>query len=147
MLNCHCRDCQRANGSAYAALMIVPKDAVQIEGEPQYYKIKSDRGSLPNVASAPPVAAKLLKRLAEEVDAAGPSGGSLGCQDRRKARNDAGRGAGTIASPERRCAYLSLVHTTRERGTRKGCGTHERPQTGREPTVMNAAGDYARRRS
>ena len=30
MLNCHCRDCQRASGSAYAAVVAVPKAAVQM---------------------------------------------------------------------------------------------------------------------
>src|ERR1700730_13605713 len=32
MLNCHCRDCQRASGSAYAAVVAVPKSAVQMRG-------------------------------------------------------------------------------------------------------------------
>src|SRR5262249_35144416 len=34
MLNCHCRDCQRASGSAYAAVVAVPKAAVQMRGAP-----------------------------------------------------------------------------------------------------------------
>src|SRR2546430_11542184 len=38
MLNCHCRDCQRASGSAYAAVVAVPKNAVQMRGEPRYFK-------------------------------------------------------------------------------------------------------------
>jgi hypothetical protein len=38
MLNCHCRDCQQASGSAYAAIMVVPKMAVQLQGEPRYYR-------------------------------------------------------------------------------------------------------------
>jgi hypothetical protein len=25
MFNCHCRDCQRASGSGYAAILVVPK--------------------------------------------------------------------------------------------------------------------------
>jgi len=36
MLNCHCRDCQQANGSAYAAALIVPKTTVEVRGEPRY---------------------------------------------------------------------------------------------------------------
>jgi hypothetical protein len=35
MFNCHCRDCQRASGSAYAAIVAVPKAAVQMRGEPR----------------------------------------------------------------------------------------------------------------
>jgi hypothetical protein len=41
MLNCHCRDCQQAGGSAYAAIVAVPKAAVQMQGEPRY---QQDRG-------------------------------------------------------------------------------------------------------
>jgi len=39
MLNCHCRDCQQASGSAYAAIVAVPKAAVQMRGEPRYHRI------------------------------------------------------------------------------------------------------------
>ena len=35
--NCHCRDCQRTTGSAYAALLSVPVTAFHLrQGEPQY---------------------------------------------------------------------------------------------------------------
>jgi Glutathione-dependent formaldehyde-activating enzyme len=44
MLNCHCRDCQRASGSAYAAVVVVPKAAVQMRGEPRYHKIVGKAG-------------------------------------------------------------------------------------------------------
>ena len=32
---CHCRMCQRATGNAFAPLMMVPRDRVRFEGEPQ----------------------------------------------------------------------------------------------------------------
>jgi hypothetical protein len=38
MFNCHCRDCQRASGSAYAAIVVVPKAAVRMHGELRYHK-------------------------------------------------------------------------------------------------------------
>ena len=44
MLNCHCRDCQKASGSAYAAIVVVPKAAIQIRGEPRYYKVVGQSG-------------------------------------------------------------------------------------------------------
>jgi len=34
MLNCHCRDCQRASVSGYAAIAIFPKTAVALAAEP-----------------------------------------------------------------------------------------------------------------
>ncbi|HTT47239.1 MAG TPA: GFA family protein [Pseudolabrys sp.] len=44
MLNCHCRDCQRAAGGAYGAFMVVPMAAVRLQGEPRYYKTVGDAG-------------------------------------------------------------------------------------------------------
>src|SRR5207244_9714063 len=44
MLNGHCRDCQQASGSAYAAILAVPKAAVQLRGEPRYHKIVGRAG-------------------------------------------------------------------------------------------------------
>jgi hypothetical protein len=38
MVNCHCRDCQRAGGSAYAPVLIFETKAVKLSGEPRYYK-------------------------------------------------------------------------------------------------------------
>ena len=38
MLNCHCRDCQRADGGGYGAFVVVPKAAVCMQGEPRYYR-------------------------------------------------------------------------------------------------------------
>jgi hypothetical protein len=45
MFNCHCRDCQRASGSAYAAIVVVPKAAVQMRGEPRHHKIAGGSGN------------------------------------------------------------------------------------------------------
>ncbi len=36
MLNCHCRDCQRAGGSGYAPVLVVPRAALKVTGEPRY---------------------------------------------------------------------------------------------------------------
>ena len=30
--NCHCRDCQRASGSAYCPVMYVPRSALKVKG-------------------------------------------------------------------------------------------------------------------
>ena len=39
--NCYCRDCQRATGSAHAAVLLVPKDALRLtQGTPTYYRRK-----------------------------------------------------------------------------------------------------------
>jgi hypothetical protein len=63
MVNCHCRDCQRTTGSAYAAVMVVPAAAVSLTGEPRYFRTVGesgkwvDRGFCPVCGS--PVAMKL----------------------------------------------------------------------------------------
>src|SRR5205823_4104266 len=39
MLNCHCRNCQRAGGSAYSSSMIFEKAAIRmLRGEPKHYE-------------------------------------------------------------------------------------------------------------
>src|SRR5580700_3215701 len=46
MLNCHCRDCQRAGGSAYSPTVIIPKAAFRlVSGEPRYRESTADSGS------------------------------------------------------------------------------------------------------
>jgi hypothetical protein len=43
--NCHCYECQRASGSAFASLLIVPGAAFElVKGEPKYHPTKTDSG-------------------------------------------------------------------------------------------------------
>jgi hypothetical protein len=44
MGNCHCHDCQRASGAAYAALIAVPQSAIKITGNVKYYESIADSG-------------------------------------------------------------------------------------------------------
>ena len=47
MWNCHCRDCQRASGSAFAALVYVPTPALRFtQGEPTYHTVKGLNGTV-----------------------------------------------------------------------------------------------------
>ena len=44
-LICHCRDCQRASGSAFAAVVVVPSDRLKFTGsELKYHAIKAESG-------------------------------------------------------------------------------------------------------
>src|SRR5262245_21245156 len=44
-LICHCRDCQRASGSAFAAVLVFPTDRLQFEGgELRAYVVTSAAG-------------------------------------------------------------------------------------------------------
>lgn len=42
--NCHCRDCQKASGSAYTPAMFLPQDTVTITGEVKDFESKGDSG-------------------------------------------------------------------------------------------------------
>jgi hypothetical protein len=42
---CHCRDCQRYTGTAFASSVMVPKAGVTIEGELRFYASKTERGT------------------------------------------------------------------------------------------------------
>jgi len=43
-VNCHCRDCQRASGTAFSAILAVPKLELQLAGEPRYHKTVGKNG-------------------------------------------------------------------------------------------------------
>lgn len=62
MLNCHCRHCQQASGTAYAATVVLPGKAVKMTGELRYHRREGnkgfvERGFCPTCGS--PVALKL----------------------------------------------------------------------------------------
>src|SRR5215470_15988622 len=44
--SCHCRDCQRASGSAFCPVLYVPKAALTIIGKSTYYDVKAESGNL-----------------------------------------------------------------------------------------------------
>ena len=46
MENCHCRDCQQATGTAYAAVIFVPSNTIQILGDAKYYDSIGDNGGI-----------------------------------------------------------------------------------------------------
>ena len=43
--NCHCTDCQKATGAAFATIIFVNESDIKIEGSPSIYGHISDRGS------------------------------------------------------------------------------------------------------
>jgi len=44
--NCHCKDCQRASGSAYIPALIFPESSVKVIGEATYFESQADSGNL-----------------------------------------------------------------------------------------------------
>jgi hypothetical protein len=64
MGNCHCRDCQRATGSAFAAAVLVPVSAVQVTGEVKYYEVTGDSGGAVYRGFCPNCGARLFGKAA-----------------------------------------------------------------------------------
>ncbi len=67
--NCHCRDCQRASGSAFCAVLYVPKAALTVTGECKYFNVTAEsgrevsRGFCPNCGSPMFIQAELVPEL------------------------------------------------------------------------------------
>ena len=46
LVNCHCRDCQRASGGAYTPTIVVPAESLQVTGgRLESYTLRADSGN------------------------------------------------------------------------------------------------------
>ncbi|MBK8961413.1 MAG: GFA family protein [Proteobacteria bacterium] len=67
--NCHCRDCQRASGSAFCAVLYVPRTALTVHGEANWYEVLAEsgrrvsRGFCPRCGSPMFIQAELVPEL------------------------------------------------------------------------------------
>jgi hypothetical protein len=77
MVNCHCRDCQRAGGSGYAPFVIVPKAAVKIAGEARTYRTIGDAGLAVERGFCPTCGSPLFAKLERMPDVLGLQAASL----------------------------------------------------------------------
>jgi len=77
MLNCHCRDCQKASGTAYAAVVAVPKTAVQMKGELRYHKVIGESGKAVERGFCPSCGSQVILKLERLPDVLGLQAGSL----------------------------------------------------------------------
>jgi hypothetical protein len=77
MLNCHCRDCQRASGSAYAAIVAIPKTGVQMSGEPRYHAVLGKSGKPVERGFCARCGSQVSMRLERFPDVLGLHAGSL----------------------------------------------------------------------
>ena len=77
MLNCHCRDCQRASGSAYAAVAVFRRTALRISGEPRYHRSVGDSGNAVERGFCPSCGNPIFLVLERIPDVLGVQAGSL----------------------------------------------------------------------
>jgi hypothetical protein len=77
-LNCHCRDCQRASGTAFAAILRVPAAAFTVtKGEPRFYTVTGDSGNTVSRGFCSACGSQLFSRLSGMTEVIGVRVGSL----------------------------------------------------------------------
>ena len=77
MLNCHCRDCQQASGSAYAPLVVFPKEGVRLHGELRYHSSIGGSGKPIERGFCPNCGSQIAIRIGSMPDVLGLQAGSL----------------------------------------------------------------------
>jgi len=76
MLNCHCRHCQQASGSAYAATVVLPVSSVQVTGEVRYFRREGGHGAVER-GFCPICGSPIALRLERQPDLIALHAGSL----------------------------------------------------------------------
>ena len=59
---CHCRDCQRSTGTAFASSMMVPKAGMALKGDLKFYGKETERGSVMERGFCPECGSNVLCR-------------------------------------------------------------------------------------
>ena len=77
MLNCHCRDCQRAGGSGYAAIVVVPEAAVRMRGVLRYHWTVGNSGRAVERGFCPACGSHVAVKLERLPDILGLHAASL----------------------------------------------------------------------
>ena len=75
--NCHCRDCQRASGSAFCPVLYVPKATLTVTGKCRYYDVRAESGNRVSRGFCPECGSPLFSRLSGLPDVVGVRVGSL----------------------------------------------------------------------
>jgi len=76
-VHCQCRDCQRFSGTGHLSIMIVPKAAVTLTGEPTFYETVGDSGHAVDRGFCPRCGSPVVGRYAGFPDAVGLAAGCL----------------------------------------------------------------------
>lgn len=78
MVNCHCRDCQRAGGAGFSPTVTVPAGALRLTaGQPAYFSKSADSGNVARRAFCPACGAPLFASSSARPDVVGIRAGSL----------------------------------------------------------------------
>ena len=77
MANCHCRDCQKAGGGAFAPAVIVLTASLKITGETKFHDTQSDSGNIVSRGFCPNCGSRLFGKTAAMPDLMAIQAGSL----------------------------------------------------------------------
>lgn len=77
MLNCHCRDCQRASGSAYVPVVVVPIASFEVKGELRFHESVGDGGNTVQRGFCPLCGSPVANTLSRVPNIIGLMAGSL----------------------------------------------------------------------
>jgi hypothetical protein len=78
MIKCHCRDCQRAGGAAYAPTVVIrTADFRLLRGEPRYHEITAVSGNLARRGFCDKCGSPLFASSSARPDVMGIRAGSL----------------------------------------------------------------------
>jgi len=78
MVNCHCRDCQKASGGSFSPTVIVPAAALRlVQGEPTYHQVRAESGHTARRAFCAYCGTPLFAASTAKRDCAGIKAGSL----------------------------------------------------------------------
>lgn len=74
---CHCKNCQKATGSAFATVVGVPKAALRVEGAAKWYADRGDSGKILSRIFCPECGSSLIDEAEAMPDIAMILAGSL----------------------------------------------------------------------
>jgi hypothetical protein len=77
MINCHCRDCQRASGSAFSPIVVVPRAAVRMDGDVRYHASTGEGGGVVERGFCPVCGSPVSNKLGRMPDVFGLVAASL----------------------------------------------------------------------
>ena len=78
MVNCHCRDCQRAGGAGFSPTVVVPAGSFRLlRGKPKRYSLTADSGHTAHRAFCGDCGAPLFASSSARRDFIGVRAGSL----------------------------------------------------------------------
>jgi hypothetical protein len=78
MVNCHCRDCQKAGGSGYSPTVVVRRRALRLRsGRPRYHRVTGESGSIARRAFCPECGTPLFASTSARPGLLGIRAGSL----------------------------------------------------------------------